>query len=634
MPVRMVSQGKAGLGDVMTAAGLPAAGQLAGQSEANFARANQGSLAILGRVGEATMAGAPPMLSSVAEGTRANLALRQEIAQLQAARTAATRTAVTDARLEDLAAMNRLGIREFGPAVTETGTAGTVRQLSEAPIVGAPVRNALEETLSGTRDAAERIAQGMGDANSFRDAGNVARTAIDRYADARSADVIGDTARNLTDEQLADVVAQEARNTSVRTRQDAMYESAWRDIPEDMAQGRSRADTSRFLGGFPQTRQLLLDLADRNASLYSATRGNEPVDPRLAYPVQGGIAGRIVEDIIDGRWRGNLQAMRDVRSTFRRLASGIAGTEANTLKTSDYARIQSAMTQDLIGVLQRNVDRYRAAGDEATAARVESAIGKFRDADTFTRQSAQHMEALEKFYNAQSPEALGLGIWRDLQGGRKGGNFDRLQSLMGALRDDERGDVAAGIFREMGRPMGSARGMAQQLNFSIQSWLTNWRNMSPEGQELLFRTSRNPALRDFVRVADRMANFEAMANTSRSATNALGMSGLASIFVGAQQALMGHPGAALGAASVGAGMWGFGKLLTSPLYTRWLTRTVLMSRSPQFAMTLRDHARGLAIAAMRDPDPARGAIAKAIAVSASQYANQLASQQGRYEIAR
>ncbi len=629
MPVRGATQGEYGLGDI-----LPAGGESVRQAEAGFVRANPGELRIVQRLGEAAMSHPYGLIPPSNAGSDALFAKERGQALRRALDRSAKRSALTDARLEDLDAFHRSGVRPFGPAFTDVGTAGTVKQLSEAPIVGAPVRDALEEALSQTRDRGEEIASLMGDARTYRDVGNVVRQGLERYADAKSSDIIGDTARNLSDEELANIIAQEARNTSVKTRQDAMYERAWRDIPKDMQSGRSRRDMDRFFGGFSNTRKLFIDMAQRNSNLYSATRGGVPVDPSLSYPVRGGIAGRIVQDIIDGRWRGNLQSMRDVRSTFRRMASSVGDTEANTLQLSDYKRIQSAMTQDMIDLLQRNADYYTGVGDTDTAARVLRAIQRFRDADAFTRESMEHMESLEKLYNAQSPESLALNIWRDAQGGRKGGNFDRLISLKRALRDDEWGDVAAGVFREMGRPVASSRGMTQDLGFSIGSFLTNFNSMSPEGRRALF-SMRNgagagnleQALTDFARVATRMGNFEALTNTSRSATNALGMSGLASIFLGAQQALMGHPGAAAGAASVAAGMYGVGKFLTSPIYVRWLTRAVRLSREPRAAFTLRDHARELAALAAKDPDPELKAAAKAIAFSAGKTAEKLASGQ-------
>jgi hypothetical protein len=779
LAVRTATGGSRGLADIADWAGGPQAGQMVRDTQGNFARANETELEVLKRLGDTTL-GIPALstLGAPLEATAgaALAAARTPRAVLPAEIKSAARGALTDARLEDLAAFERSGVKPFGPAFTETGTAGAVKQLSEAPIVGQPVRNALGRAIEETRDAGERVAEqyggartyreageaarggvlrgveetrdavaglpGTGTARSFRDAGNTAEEGLRRFSDARSAETIDTTARELSDVQLGNVVRRPARETSVRTKQDALYERAWRGIPEDMQRGRARTDTSRFLGGFTRTQELLKELSARNSRLYSTTREGEAVNPALSYPVRGGIAGRIVEDIIDGRWRGNLQSMRDVRSSFRRIASGVGDTEANTLQLSDYRRIQSAMTQDMIGLLQRNMEHYAGKGQPVTAARVQRAIHDFRRADQFTRASAQRMEALEKLYGATSPEALargiladaqgagrgntgrltalrrslsdddwndvaggilgemgrpaptargiiqeagfslnnfvdnlsklsrpgrealfghnpelarslgalegeirtgagplerlygtlapeqiGLEIVKDAQGGTKGGNFARLVSLRRRLNDQEWGNVASAALREMGRPVASARGQTQEAGFSVNSAITRWQAMSPEGRRLLFGDTggRAQSLADFVRVADRMANFEALANTSRSATNGLGLAGLASIFGAAAQLLMGHPGAAVGTASVGAGMYGFGKFLSSPAYVRWLTRAVRISRDPRAAFTLRDHARELARLAARESDPATEAVARALIVAAGNTSRQLSA---------
>jgi hypothetical protein len=195
-------------------------------------------------------------------------------------------------------------------------------------------------------------------------------------------------------------------------------------------------------------------------------------------------------------------------------------------------------------------------------------------------------------------------------GGRKGGNFSRLSALRRSLKDDEWDDVSAGVIRELGRPVASARGVAEDAGFSVQSFMTRRREMSDEGKNVLFiaparaaRQLRN-SLDRFVRVADRMANFEAMANTSRSATNALGITGLASTFTAAQQAMTGNFQTAAAAASVAGGAYAFGRFMTSRACVRWLTRAAELSGDPGKLRSLRGHARELARLAEKEPDPA------------------------------
>lgn len=605
--VRTATRGEYGLGDAVGAVS-PTAGRALAEREVSFARANEWGLNKLQQGGE-IMAGVP-MLSTMGAPLRGVSATASALANKPLPQSALTRGLVRNERLADIEAFEGSGVRPFGPALTETGTAGVVKQLSEAPIVGAPVRNRLMDAITETRDAGERIAGEYGGARTYRDVGNVVERGLDRFKDAKAADLGEEAARKLSPEILAERATLPARETSIKTKQDALYERAWRGIPANMQKGRSVKKTDRFLGGMANTQETLKDIAARNQRMYSATRDNKAVDPKLSYPVRGGIAGQIVEDIIEGRWRGNLQSMRDVRSNFRRLASGISDTEKNTLQISDHRRMQSAMTQDLIDLLDRNAKHYeglKGTKNREIASRVRRAIHDFRRADQFTRASVGRLESLEKLYGAKSAEELALGIAKDALGGRKGGNFARLASLRRSLKDEEWGDVSSGVIRELGRPIGSARGMAEDAGFSVQSFTTNWNNMSPEGKSILFDRSAEgralrPALDKFARVADRMANFEALTNTSRSATNALGLTGLASIFTAAQQAMAGNLQTAAAAGSVAGGTYAFGKFMSSPLYVRWLTRAAELSGDPGKLKSLRVHARELVRLAEKEPD--------------------------------
>src|SRR4030095_16746344 len=104
---------------------------------------------------------------------------------------AVARAVTRNERLADIEAFEGSGVRPFGPALTETGTAGVVKQLSDAPIVGIPVRNRLAQAIEETRDAGERIASQYGSARSFRDAGNVIEGGIERFRNSRTERIIG-----------------------------------------------------------------------------------------------------------------------------------------------------------------------------------------------------------------------------------------------------------------------------------------------------------------------------------------------------------------------------------------------------------------------------------------------------------
>ncbi len=127
-------------------------------------------------------------------------------------------------------------------------------------------------------------------------------------------------------------------------------------------------------------------------------------------------------------------------------------------------------------------------------------------------------------------------------------------------------DVGAAVIRQLGEPIGSARGSVQEIGFSPSSALTRWNNMSPEARSLILGHDHAQALNDWFRITNRLANVEALANTSRSGTH------LTNAIIGlgsAGMALNGHT-ALLGAALTAGG--GLSLLLSRPAYVRWVIK--------------------------------------------------------------
>lgn len=614
-PVRMATRGEYGAGDV---AGLVSdtAGEALAGSERNFARANEGWLQPLAQAGEATAGipflntmGAPLKGLNAAAGAVANQA---------------PRALVRAERMADVDAFENLGVKPFGPALTEAGTAGAVKQLSEVPVVGAPLRKSLQETVEQTRDAGEEIASKYGEAKNYRDAGLAAERGLERFKDARPAEIVEDSIASMTDDQLREVIGKRARDTSAKTRLAALYERAWRGVPEHMREGRTEKDRARVGGQMTETRSVLKELTGRNARMVNSERLKAEGDA-VARPVRGGLAGQIVDDMLaNSPPTYMLQDMRNVRSTFRRLASGISDTEKNTLTKADMERIQGAMTRDLVRTLERNRATYAAAPNKMFTVRsakngqpaikqtgaeiaqqINRAIIDFRRADTATRRNAELIEKLDRLYKVDNPEAVAKNILRDAQGGAKG-NFNRLFALKRALRPDEWNEVASGIIREMGTPTRGARGLAQEADFSVNTFLSNWRGIDDGAKKALFATGKNAehyaALNDFARVADRLANFESLVNSSRTATNMINFGALAT--GGGLVAAGQIPALILGS----LGTYGVSAFLASPVYVKWLTRALDIRQNPTQLVNPKTYLRGLAALVEKYPgDGAAGA---------------------------
>lgn len=499
---------------------------------------------------------------------------------------------------QDAAAFERLNVRPFGPAFSSGPMAATAKQVTEVPILGAPTRNALEESLTGARDAARNVASRYGASSTAREAGDVAQQGIERFKDARPADVLEDATRNLSDRDLSVAIAAPARATSLKAKQAALYERAWRLIPQAMQRGRAVEGHTRVMGNPQNTRAVIQDIVQRNLRMTNQAQAARDGSDAVANPVRGGLLGSMIEAVRNPRWTANLQTLRDMRSEFRRLASGMSDTERNTLKLSDLSRIQSSITEDMISLLQRNAEAYRAAGDARTAAGFERAIREFRRADQFTRLSMERLETIERLFRAESAEALARNITNAALAGGKG-NEQLLATLRRTLRPEEMGEIAAAVISEMGRPVGSARGVTQEIGFSVSSFLTKWENMSPRARAILFDGEHRAALDDLVRVVSRLANVEALANTSRTTSNALGVGALAG---GGGAYMAGGIETAIGSALAVAGA---SVLFSRPSYVRWVTRYLRAkeaARRPQSGGRLASAINELGRMAASDPD--------------------------------
>ncbi len=474
--------------------------------------------------------------------------------------------------VRDAQSFDKLDVRKPAIAFMQGPAASVGKQLSETWGVGAPLKNALDDSLFGAARAAERVAGQYGSASTPETAGAAIRQGIERFKDARPNDVVERAAAGYTPAQRSDIIKAPARESSLKTKQAALYERAWSRIPEEMQQGRAVEGLPRVMGQMPESKRLLSEIQSRNLRMMNS---QAPGAEQAAKPIaSSGMVGRMIDAIMDKNWTGSLQTMRDIRSEFRRMASGMGDTEKNTMRISDMERFQSAVTRDMVALLERNAARYEDVGNRALpfprgrsseASQIKRAILEFKRSDTFTRASMQRMETIEKLFNAPSAEALYRNVaTAALSKGR--GDLEKLRVLSKTLRGPEMDDLAAAVIRQLGEPGGSARGAIQEAGFSPSSFLTRWQNMTPEARALIFGHEHTEALSDLVRVASRLANVEALANTSRTGTNVLniGALGAAATMIATGKII---PAAALAGTGFGASL-----LLSRPSYVRWVTK--------------------------------------------------------------
>ena len=528
-------------------------------------------------------------------------------------------TARAEHAADDLAAFERQGVRPFGPAFNQGPTASVAKQLSETPIIGAPIKNALDESLTDASLAVQRVADRISPVATHDIAGRTLQQGLDRFrtagvegiepgvlaerginptapvqrADMMSAAAAGRAqqaepirqqlgggqvptsrgvqvpasgtrnqtlmarrgADDLSDAELTTLIRAPAQDTSFAVRSEALYERAWRAIPNQF-----RIDASRN----PQR----LNAVNTRAAMGRADR---EVASQIAG--QGRITGELAERLRNPRSHFGLDDLRGIRTEIGR-ALGNFGMYDQRLDRSQLRSLYGAVSRDIeVGLqdlanrsyLQTRVSPNRPdyiAPDVARAA--DRALREFLIADRYFRAGQQRMDSFMRLLNADNPEAAATRLVQAATDRGKG-NLGMLQTARAALRPEEWGDISALVLRNLGRPVPSARQTAHEIDFSASSFLTNWERMEPRARELLFGGEHARDIDDVVRISTRLANVEALANTSRSGTNALNLSGLA----GAGGAVMAGADAMLTAGGVAGSGLAMSVLLSRPAWARW-----------------------------------------------------------------
>lgn len=539
---------------------------------------------------------------------------------------------------EDLAAFERQGVRPFGPAFSSPPTASVAKQLSETPLIGAPVRNALEESIEGARNAVERTASNIARPATVADVGDTVRQGVDRFRFSGLSDLPAEdlqrigvnpkravpqqaarsggqvdratqadpirqqigtqrpalpqvtraSAEDLSDADLRNIIRTPARDTSLSAKAEALYERAFRRVPALM---RSNDTANPNLLPTPNTQQALGQVQRQIANSISG---------------QGVVGGGIAERLLNPRSNFTLSDLRAIRTEVGR-ALGNTNPLNQTLSRSQLKSIYGALSRDIevglddlanrAAIATRNNRNPQTAQQAREAAR---ALTDFRRADTFFREGMERMDDLLTLTRSTSPEQAAQRLARAaLDGGR--GNVRLLVSARRVLRPEEWNDVAALTLRQLGEPVGSARGASQELGFSVSSFMTRWNNMSPAARQTLFGGEHAAAIEDLNRIMTRLSDVEATANVSRSATNATNVGGVFATGLGVAS---GDPTLVLGPAAAG---YTASVLLSRPQYARWATQYARLKAqalrgSTQATNQIPAHINRLALLARSNPE--------------------------------
>jgi hypothetical protein len=616
LPYRMLSRGEAGAGDIVSALGMPGIGDKLSAGEEDFTRANEDQLGAFKAAGEAAMGTMGLPMPSIRMPKIPEVPSRQSTGPASFPESGATRAQSYVKKLDEL------GIHKHGPAIAQAAREGTgpglfAKTIEGMPFVGRPLQRSTQEFISTASRAADDIAQGYGTGN-IESAGASVKSYFDKFKNKRS--IAKDDLDALPDQEVARLATLEPKDLgSVKTAADARYETAWRQIPEKFRKGASFEEDPRLMGDMPNTRALLERITNDNVKMTNQQAelrkaGKPKVAEETAavlptrkgaalkrvMPFRGGLLEKATQAIVGGSWRGSLQTMRNMRTLARRQASRITDNEGNQGSKGEYEALKQAIDADMRALMARVPERFRAKGDEPMAQAFERAAKGFDDADRFYKQYA---EAFEKVAKPLIDTEKNPAVIKKLMDAAKkgtGGDAALLDQYRRMATPEVMDDVAAAAMVDMGRPTGGAGGILQEGGWSHAKFATAWNNMN---HEALFshRPELYAKLKKYADVAQGFADYEKLANSSKSGTH--GLIG-AALLAGPTYMLTNLDGLLLSA----AGSYGAARWLTSPSYVAWLTKSAKLQKQLQkggvnqaTARTLaRRHARALQELIARD----------------------------------
>jgi len=489
--------------------------------------------------------------------------------------------------------MRELGVETFAPAVSaarrgDNSPGALTQALADKPFVGAPIQRGARQFSDDMAEAQGRIRGGYGQSQSLQGGGSNVRAGLERFREGIDLDV-----KALPDDELTRLSASPPRLTSFRDVSAAKYERAERFLPEDKAKAQPVGKgEERNIGGMPNTVQVLQDIKRRygltinKAAAARAKKGKDNnltvgnadpfPDPRwTGSPNIDASLNSIVS--AGGNWRAGLEGMREIRSMIRRVLSARPDSEVNALSRADLKRLYSSVSRDMDGMLRRLEADTR--DTPQLSARYAAAREAFKEADQFYARYSETFEKVRGLLNLRSDEAVGGAILTAMRDGSRG-NVAMLAQLRRALPREALDEMASALIVELGRPSGRAGAAAQEAGFSPSRWASQWNTLSDAGKRLMFghRHELKQQLDRFARVAQGMADYEALANNSRTGVSNAVWGAVAAGGVGASMLSLETLAAVTGAALTGRAAAHF---LTSPAYVRWLTRSVELQRNPR-----------------------------------------------------
>lgn len=286
---------------------------------------------------------------------------------------------------------------------------------------------------------------------------------------------------------------------------------------------------------------------------------------------------------------GHLADLMETPNTNAGMIDVLNGLKQDLSKPLSIDAIRNLRTQTRDKLLEKGIrssdaDRrvsqvIDAASNDLTNALPPDAARAYRVADRYWRARVQTIDGVLTSVLGKDGEKSGQSAFEAIQrlGNDKGGDAEKLRRLVRALPSDEQEVVRGTLISRLGRANSGAQDATGEA-FSPNTFLTHYSNMSPRAKDAVFGgkgTNLRDALEDLAVVTGGVKEASKYANSSQTggvvATLATG-----GMLAGAMhQPVM--------AALALTGQYGAGRLMASPAYVRWLTRTVSSKTPAQFS---------------------------------------------------
>ncbi|GJM00241.1 MAG: hypothetical protein DHS20C07_19200 [Methyloligella sp.] len=486
-------------------------------------------------------------------------------------------------RIKDVKAYDKLELEPFAPTLTDTPVIGNLSHVaSKVPFAGAPVRDTATDLLTNVSASAKKVVNDLSPSkiDSLEEGGDIIQKGLKRFSSEKT---YYKPIEELSDQELKKLVVHESSNSlSFATKQEAMYESAWRKLPP------------RFKSN-----------GSKNPDLVSTANSRKVLQNIERLQKQIGVSGGALQGKFSGmaeklRNRGNLEVstLRNMRTEVGRMLGRGPDDNVN-MDRKQLKELYGAITQDITSGFEKIA--HRAASDPAISnagtVKAFQAVRAFKRADQFTKKGIERLDNLLELTKAKTPEKAASRIMSAaLSSGQ--GNLGLLRAAKKSLRKDEWSDFSSLVLNRIGTPKPGVKGLKQELEFSPATFATEWNKLSDQGKHLIFGGKGTPsreAIDALVRVSDRIGGLESLANhsnTTNQAITALSSLGVLGTVTGQLPKFLG----------VLAGTYGYSKLVSSPKFARWLARSAELSANPNFERLWASQLSQLQMMVKEDPE--------------------------------